>query len=187
MSTTTRPVPRGETRRRILDVAMRLFAEQGYAGTSVRDIAAELDITKAAVHYHFPCKEEIVEALLAPYVSDYVQVIEQAEPGPAEPGELLHQLAELASRARPLMSVVGSDPSIATVLHGRCKEDLTSLGERLAQALVGPDAPPADVLRAHACLAAFFGAHDYAVRTRGMVDVADLAVLTKAALAALRG
>ena len=59
--TTTRH--RGDTRQRILDTALRRFAEQGYAGTSIRDLAEELGLTKAAVHYHFAAKEQIVLAL----------------------------------------------------------------------------------------------------------------------------
>jgi len=43
-----------QRRQRILDIALELFATRGYAGTSMRDIAAELGVTKAAPYYHFP-------------------------------------------------------------------------------------------------------------------------------------
>jgi AcrR family transcriptional regulator len=59
-------VPRrqGErTRERILDVALKLFSEQGYEGTSLREIAGRLGVTKAALYYHFKSKEEILLAL----------------------------------------------------------------------------------------------------------------------------
>jgi AcrR family transcriptional regulator len=57
----------GDTRERILAVANELFIEQGYEGTSLREIADRLDITKAALYYHFRSKDEILETLLSPF------------------------------------------------------------------------------------------------------------------------
>ena len=54
---------RGNTRQRIQDVALELFAEQGYEKTSLREIAEQLDVTKAALYYHFKTKEDIVISL----------------------------------------------------------------------------------------------------------------------------
>ncbi|KOX25051.1 MULTISPECIES: TetR/AcrR family transcriptional regulator [unclassified Streptomyces] len=51
---------RGNTRQRIQDVALELFAEQGYEKTSLREIAERLDVTKAALYYHFKTKEDIL-------------------------------------------------------------------------------------------------------------------------------
>ncbi|HWM38542.1 MAG TPA: helix-turn-helix domain-containing protein, partial [Streptomyces sp.] len=44
---------RGNTRQRIQDVALELFAQRGYDKTSLREIAEHLDVTKAALYYHF--------------------------------------------------------------------------------------------------------------------------------------
>jgi AcrR family transcriptional regulator len=55
-----------DTRDRILDSARRRFIDQGYDGTSLRDIAEDLGFTKAALYYHFQTKEQILEALLEP-------------------------------------------------------------------------------------------------------------------------
>ena len=52
---------RSDTRQRILDVALDLFTEQGYDGTSLREIAEQLGITKAAIYYHFESKEDILD------------------------------------------------------------------------------------------------------------------------------
>src|SRR5262249_42624727 len=51
------------TRERILDVALDLFTEQGYEQTSLREIAEQLGVTKAALYYHFASKDEILMAL----------------------------------------------------------------------------------------------------------------------------
>jgi AcrR family transcriptional regulator len=51
------------TRDRILNVAIELFTEKGYDGTSLREIAERLAVTKAAIYYHFASKEDILMAL----------------------------------------------------------------------------------------------------------------------------
>jgi AcrR family transcriptional regulator len=51
------------TRERILDVALELFIDQGYEGTSLRELAEKLGFTKAALYYHFASKEDILLAL----------------------------------------------------------------------------------------------------------------------------
>jgi AcrR family transcriptional regulator len=55
-----------DTRQRILDVSAELFVEQGYDGTSLREIAEQLGVTKAALYYHFSSKDQILRALLEP-------------------------------------------------------------------------------------------------------------------------
>ena len=52
-----------DTRERILDVASELFTEQGYDGTSLREIADRLGVTKAALYYHFRARTRSSRAL----------------------------------------------------------------------------------------------------------------------------
>jgi len=63
-STTREPSPRRET---ILDVAERLVQLRGFNGFSYADIADELHITTASLHYHFPGKAALGEALIDRY------------------------------------------------------------------------------------------------------------------------
>jgi len=53
------------TKARILDTAERLFAEQGYGATSLRQIIGGAGVNLAAVHYHFGSKEHLLEAVFA--------------------------------------------------------------------------------------------------------------------------
>src|SRR5258708_5266262 len=53
-----------DTKTRILDTAERLFAERGYAATSLRQIVAAAQVNLAAIHYHFHSKEELLEAVV---------------------------------------------------------------------------------------------------------------------------
>jgi len=69
---------RGNTRQRIQDVALELFAEQGYEKTSLREIAERLDVTKAALYYHFRTKEDILISIFQDLTRPMDQLIEWA-------------------------------------------------------------------------------------------------------------
>ena len=60
---------------RILDVAEQLVQVRGFNGFSYADIAAELGITKAALHYHFAGKADLGEALIARYASRFAEAL----------------------------------------------------------------------------------------------------------------
>lgn len=55
----------GDTKERILETALALFAQSGYLGTSMSDIAARLGITKAALYKHYAGKREILDQIVA--------------------------------------------------------------------------------------------------------------------------
>src|SRR5437773_8986467 len=59
------------TTTRILDVAERLVQTRGFNGFSYADIAAELHITKASIHYHFPSKAALGRALVERYAARF--------------------------------------------------------------------------------------------------------------------
>ncbi len=63
------------TRSRILDAGERLVQVRGFNGFSYADVAAELSLTKASLHYHFPSKAELGEALIARYAERFVQAL----------------------------------------------------------------------------------------------------------------
>ncbi len=54
----------GDTKTRILEVALELFAQRGYLGTSMSDIAKQLGITKAALYKHYTSKREILDRIV---------------------------------------------------------------------------------------------------------------------------
>ena len=64
---------------RILDVAERLVQLRGFNGFSYADVAAELGITKASLHYHFPGKAELGEALVIRYASRFAEALRQID------------------------------------------------------------------------------------------------------------
>lgn len=54
----------GDTKERILGTALELFAQKGYLGTSMSDIAKQLGITKAALYKHYASKQEILDRIV---------------------------------------------------------------------------------------------------------------------------
>lgn len=54
----------GNTRERILETALALFSQRGYLGTSMRDIAKELGMTKGALYKHYTSKQEILDSIV---------------------------------------------------------------------------------------------------------------------------
>ena len=54
----------GDTKERILETALELFAQSGYLGTSMSDIAGELGITKGALYKHYTSKQEILDSIV---------------------------------------------------------------------------------------------------------------------------
>ena len=80
MATQTRR--RGDTRGEIQRAALSRFTSQGYDKTSLREIAEDLGVTKAAVYYHFRTKEDILESLVRDVADSLDQLIAWANAEP---------------------------------------------------------------------------------------------------------
>jgi AcrR family transcriptional regulator len=88
-------VVRDESRRRIVETALRLFAERGYASTSVRMIAAEAGISQGLLYNYFDGKEALLRAIFERGMSDVGESFERAERG-ASPEVRIERLVRAA-------------------------------------------------------------------------------------------
>jgi TetR/AcrR family transcriptional repressor of nem operon len=84
-----------DTASAILDVAERLAQTRGFNAFSYADVAAELGITKPALHYHFAGKAELGEALLARYTDRFSQALETIDTTGADAAAKLRDYADL--------------------------------------------------------------------------------------------
>lgn len=73
------------TRRALLEVAQGLFAEQGYAGTSLDAIVSGADVTKGALYHHFSGKQALYEAVFEQVESEAARRIQQLTRGIKDP------------------------------------------------------------------------------------------------------
>ncbi|MDQ3319012.1 MAG: TetR/AcrR family transcriptional regulator [Actinomycetota bacterium] len=64
-----------DTASRILDIAERLVQRKGFNAFSYADVASELGITKASLHYHFSGKAELGEALIGRYAARFAEAL----------------------------------------------------------------------------------------------------------------
>ncbi len=68
-----------DTAARILDSAERLVQVRGFNGFSYADVASELGVTKASLHYHFPGKAELGQALIERYAARFAEALEEID------------------------------------------------------------------------------------------------------------
>lgn len=138
-----------DTRQRILDVAADLFIEQGYAGTSVRDISERLGMTKGSLYYHFASKEDVLNALVTPLIEDLDEFIADAAAAGRTDATLVDRLVDLLDRHGVLLRSLMSDPSVLhnIAMRRSAPQRLGSLERALAGA-----SDPASVLRGRCAL-----------------------------------
>jgi TetR/AcrR family transcriptional regulator, transcriptional repressor for nem operon len=70
---------RADTATQMLDVAERLVQVRGFNAFSYADVAGELGLTNAALHYHFPSKSDLGEALIARYAIRFIGALAEID------------------------------------------------------------------------------------------------------------
>jgi AcrR family transcriptional regulator len=144
-----------DTRSRIKAVALDLFLEQGYEGTSLREIAERLGVTKAALYYHFKSKDEIVNSFIADRLDRVAELIAWARTRPMDRAgrrELIrryldefraeehHRMMRFFEQNQPAMKRISG----AEGLRGRMME--------VIELITPPGVRPADRIRAAVAL-----------------------------------
>ena len=77
-----------DTKERILDAALEMFSQNGYAGTNIRELSASLGLVKSGVYKHYESKEAIWNALLDKMIAYYEEHFGSAEHLPPVPDTL---------------------------------------------------------------------------------------------------
>ncbi len=83
----------------ILDSAERLARRRGYNGFSFRDLATEVDIKSASVHYHFPTKADLGAAVVHRYTDRFIDALGDPNDPLAAPHALLERYVDAFRRA----------------------------------------------------------------------------------------
>ena len=101
------------TKQKILDAAEQLFAERGFADTSLRMITGVAEVNLASVNYHFGSKKELIKAVMDRYLSVFMPAAEQA---------LLQQLAAPHSNLHQVFGCFVAPLMTLTRVHPRGPE-----------------------------------------------------------------
>jgi AcrR family transcriptional regulator len=158
------------TRQRIQAVALELFAGQGYDKTSLREIAERLDVTKAALYYHFKSKEDIVASLVEDYFGQIDDLIAWGRTQPRTPearAQVLDRYYRIVADGSGVFRMLQhNQASVSSLAHAKNRSEL--FRERM-DALVGlltEENPPLESqVRAAVALASVsFGCMFYADR-----------------------
>lgn len=186
----TAPAPRTGTRERILDAACRRFARGGRDAVSMRDLAAETQLTMPTLYHHFGDKGALYDACIAHVIEGVQGQLRQALHTAGTPPDRLRRFTEVLCRhllGHPALlaflqmeSVYGHDPLLRLV-----PQDLRDDIESMSDARMAAQSLPLGA----ACrlVAVAFG---YAVMARARPDHAgptpDPAVLADRLLGASR-
>jgi TetR/AcrR family transcriptional repressor of nem operon len=94
-ATTRSTSTEGDTASRVLDVAERLVQSRGFNGFSYADVAAEIGVTTAALHYHFPGKAELGNALVERYARRFFEALSSIDRSGSDARAKLEAYADL--------------------------------------------------------------------------------------------
>jgi AcrR family transcriptional regulator len=149
-------------RRRLIELAAtQLFAERGFAATTVEDIVQAAGVTKPMLYRHFDSKRDLCVALLERYRDELIAApLSRFTPGaPDRPAHLrtmldawLGYIEDHRDAARLLFRPIHGDPEVERVqreLHGRQRDTQMALLRELATRVDEPELEPlGEVLRA---------------------------------------
>ncbi|MFE6841417.1 TetR/AcrR family transcriptional regulator [Streptomyces sp. NPDC057686] len=157
MSSSSPQARRGNTRQRIQDVALELFAEQGYEKTSLREIAERLEVTKAALYYHFKTKEDIIISVFEDLTRPIDELIDWAKQQPPTldmKREVLRRYSEAMVAGAPLYRFMQENQ--ATMRELSIGETVKRRLFTLVELLRTQDGPLTNQVR---CVSALFTLH----------------------------
>jgi AcrR family transcriptional regulator len=145
--------PSAATRRRILDVSLDLFLDQGYDRTSLREIAERLGFSKAALYYHYKAKDDILVALTDAMLDELDELVERVgreePPGLARTRRTITELVDLLMRQRRAAQLIIAQASVVQRLKSSRNYETQ---HRLLGLITPSDAPLVARVRASAAV-----------------------------------
>jgi AcrR family transcriptional regulator len=127
-----------DTRTRILDIALELFSEHGFDGTTLQQIADRLGFTKAALYYHFRSKDDLLRALVTPAAVGLDQLLDAYEDKPDTPAgrrRFMEDYIDYLLRHRRLVGYLARD--LGAAAHLVVSEESADRRERVGAKLAG--------------------------------------------------
>ncbi len=111
------PASPNDTRTRLLQAALILFAEKGLDGTGIREIAAKAKANSAMVQYHFGGKEKLWRAAVDRVFGELSALLDGIAP------DRLAAPAEMAALIRAGVRFLAANPYLLRLMNDECKRD----------------------------------------------------------------
>jgi AcrR family transcriptional regulator len=163
-----------QTRQSILDAATRLFAERGFDGVTVAEIARAADLSEMTVFNYFPTKEDLVFGGMEFFEERLVAAVEQRAPGESAVAAfgrvVLAGIGQLAARA-DVIAKAATLIQASPALQAREREVTARYTAQLARVFTEETRAAADDIEAWAAASALMAVH------RGLLEHARNAVL----------
>jgi AcrR family transcriptional regulator len=140
----------GDRRAQVLAVALELLSEQGYAATTISQIAERTSVTPPALYYHFDSKEQLVRELVDPHLGELETLV--ANSGSPRRDELLQRYAEVVIDSPAVARFLDRDAAGLTQIGISQRHD--AVDAEVVRALAGPEASEADLTAATAAVGA---------------------------------
>jgi AcrR family transcriptional regulator len=165
------PAPASGTRVRALKTALELFSRDGYDAVSMRQIAEELGVTKAALYHHFSSKEEIARELIGSYLSAVDEIVTWAQSTHPDMDAVLARWAELAlAQGLQVGKFMNANQRLIRELGLVSGEGPRRGIDLVADAVVAPDASPQLKMQVRMALIAL---HTASIASEGLPLDAD--------------
>lgn len=140
-----RRVPRAERERQIVDAAVAVFGERGYAGTSMDTVAERVGVTKPVLYTHFGSKEGLLLAAIARARAELLHVVAEAAAAAHDPESMLRggtlAFFEYLDRRAPAWQLFCSEAGVAADALEEIRAQQTDFIAGLLSAQVPGTAP----------------------------------------------
>jgi AcrR family transcriptional regulator len=147
-----RAAQREFTRTRLIEASIEVFAEKGYARTTVDDIAERAGSTRATFYLHFKAKSDVLSELMSRSERHYHKIYQGLSPIAQQPtlagvrmwlSMAMTEWKTVADLSRPVLEAASIEPEVGDVLTARNDGQITELADALrdgAPALSAQDA-----------------------------------------------
>jgi AcrR family transcriptional regulator len=149
-----RAAQREFTRTRIIEAAIEVFAEKGYARTTVDDIAERAGSTRATFYLHFKAKSDVLSELIGRGERHYHKIYQDLSPIAQQPtltgvrmwlSVAMAEWKAIADLSRPVLEAASIEPEVGDILAARNDGQITELADALRDGAPALTAPAAEV------------------------------------------
>lgn len=149
-----RAAQREFTRNRLVEAAIEVFAEKGYARTTVDDIAERAGSTRATFYLHFKAKSDLLSELIGRGERHYHKIYQNLSPIAQRPtlagvrmwlSVAMAEWKSVASLSRPVHEAASIEPEVNDILEARSNGQIAELADALRAGVPSLSAPDAEV------------------------------------------